>query len=178
MKNKNAARGRPTWVGFVLFGVVALLALSGLCTVFVGVITAVQAWQEHGQETWPAATAWVEKCYLRQSSTRNRDWYYISCRLSYQAGFEQLEANISSGQSVRWPSTGPLQEWIDAHPAGSEVAVRYDPSNHKKIVLAPPYMPGRGPHTADNVKFLLVCAGSFAVLLFVTRAMRPRVVPA
>jgi hypothetical protein len=178
MTNEDVVRGRPTWVGLVLFGVVALLALSGLSTIFVGVITAVQAWQEHAQEHWPTATARVEKCYLRQSSTRNRDRYYISCRFSYQIGFEQNEANIYSGPRVQWPFTGPMQEWIDAHPAGGPIAVRYDPANHKKIVLLPPYMPGGGPHTPNNVKLLIVCAGSFVVLLLVTRLMWPRVVPA
>jgi len=177
MKNEEAVRGRPTWLGLVLFGVVALFALSGLGTIFVGVITAVQAWQEHAQEHWPEATARVEKCYLRQPSTRNRDRYYISCRFSYQVGFEQNEANIYSAR-VQWPFTGPLQEWIDERPAGSSIAVRYDPANHKNIVLMPPYMPGKGPHTADNVKLLMVCAGSFVVLLLLTRVIWPRVVPA
>src|ERR1700722_4532502 len=178
MKNEDAMRRRPAWLGLVLFAVVALLALSGLSTIFVGVISAVQAWQEHAQEHWPEVTARVEKCYLRQSSTRKRDRYYISCRFSYQIGFEQNEANVYSGPSVLWAFTGPYQEWIDAHPVGSPIAVRYDPANHKKIVLAPPYMPGKGPHTPDNVKLLIFSAGSFAVLLLITRVMWPRVVPA
>jgi Protein of unknown function (DUF3592) len=168
----------PAWLGLFMFAILALLALSGLGTIFVGVITAVQAWQEHAEEHWPEVTARVEKCYLRQSSTRKRDRYYISCRFSYQAGFEQNEANIYSGPSVQWQFTGPYQEWIDGHPAGSPIAVRYDPANHKKIVLGPPYMPGKGPHTQDNVKLLIVCAGSFVVLLLITRVMWPRVVPA
>ena len=177
MKNEDAVRSMPAWLGLFMFGIVALLALSGLSTIFVGVITAAQAWEEHAQEHWPTVTARVEKCYLRQSSTRNRDRYYISCRFSYQIGFEQNEANIYSLR-VQWPFTGPLQEWIDAHPAGSPIEVRYDPANHKNIVLMPPYMPGKGPHTTNNVKLLIVCAVSFLVLLLVTRVMWPRVVPA
>jgi Protein of unknown function (DUF3592) len=175
--NEDAARGRPAWLGLILFGVLALLALSALGTIFVGVVTAVQAWQENAEEHWPVVTARVEKCYLRQSSTRKRDRYYISCRFIYQVGFAQNEANIYSAR-VQWPFTGPMQEWIDAHPAGSPIEVRYDPTNHKNIVLMPPYMPGKGPHTQDNVKLLMVCAGSFAVLLLVTRVMWPRIVPA
>ena len=178
MMNEDGVRGRAAWLGLLLFGVIALLGLSGLSTVFVGVITAIQAWEEHAQEHWPDVTARVEKCFLQQSSTRKRDKYYISCRFSYQVGFERNEANIYSGPSVRWPFTGPMQEWIDAHPVGSPMAVRYDPANHKNIVLMPPYMPGKGTHTPDNVKLLMVCAGSFVVLLLITRVARPRGVPA
>jgi Protein of unknown function (DUF3592) len=178
MKNEDAGRGMPAWLGLVRFGILALLALSGLGTIFVGVITAVQAWEEHAQEHWPEATARVEKCYLRQTSTRKRDRYYISCRFSYHTGFEENEANLYSGPNVQWQFTGAMQEWIDAHPAGSPIEVRYDPTNRKSIVLMPPYMPGKGPHTRDNVKLLMICAGSFAVLLLITRAMWPRSVPA
>jgi hypothetical protein len=178
MRNEDAVRRMPPWLGLVMFGILAFLALSGLGTIFVGVITAVQAWQEHAQEHWPTVTARVEKCYLRQSSTRKRDRYYISCRFGYQIGFEQNEANMYSGPSVFWQFTGPYQEWIDAHPVGSPIEVRYDPANHKSIVLMPPYMPGKGPHTENNVKLLIVTAVSFLVLLLIMRVMWPRVVPA
>jgi hypothetical protein len=178
MKNEDAMRGKPAWMGLALFGILALLALSGLGTVFVGVITAVQAWQEHAQEHWPEVTARVEKCYLRQSSTRKRDRYYISCRFGYEIEGEQNQADVYSGPSVQWQFTGPFQEWIDAHPTGSAIELRYDPANHRQIVLTSPYMPGKGLHTPDNVKLLVVCALSFVVLLFVTRVMWPRVIGA
>src|SRR6202451_2806128 len=55
--SEDAARGRPAWLGLVMFGIFALLALSGLGTIFVGVGTAVQAWEEHAQEDWPVVTA-------------------------------------------------------------------------------------------------------------------------
>src|SRR5262249_30712150 len=109
-------------------------------------------------------------------STRKRDRYYIACRLGYETGGEQNEANVYSGGGVYWQFTGPLQEWIDAHPVGSTIDVRYDPANHKKIVLMPPYMPGKGLHTANNVKLLIFCAVSFLVLLLVTRVVWPRIV--
>jgi hypothetical protein len=165
----DAQRKIPMWLGLFWFGVLALFALSGLCTIFVAVVTAAQAWQEYAEETWPEVTARVENCRLHQTSTRKRDRYYIDCILGYEIGLELNEAHVYSVGRVQWPSTGPLQDWIDAHPVGTAIAARYDPANHKKIVLMPPYMPGDGPHTANNVKLLIVCAGSFLVLLVIVR---------
>jgi hypothetical protein len=172
--NEDAQRKMPMWLGLFWFGVIALFALSGLSTIFVAVVTAAQAWQEHAEQSWPEVTTHVEKCRLHQTSTRKRDRYYIDCILGYGIGFELNEVHVYSVGRVPWSVTGPLQEWIDAHPVGTEIAARYDPSNHKKIVLMPLYMPGDGPHTANNVKLLIVCAGSFLVLLVIVR-MRWRV---
>jgi hypothetical protein len=112
----DAQRKIPMWLGLFWFGVLALFALSGLCTIFVAVVTAAQAWQEYAEETWPEVTARVENCRLHQTSTRKRDRYYIDCILGYEIGLELNEAHVYSVGRVQWPSTGPLQDWIDAHP--------------------------------------------------------------
>lgn len=64
----------------MMWGILALLMVfSGLCTIFVLVVTVAQAWQEHAQASWPEVTAQVEENELVQSSTaRNRE--YIRCR--------------------------------------------------------------------------------------------------
>src|SRR5579871_3923286 len=167
--NQDAQRNMPAWLGLFWVGVLALFALSGLCTIFVAVGTVAQAWQEHAQESWPEVTARVEKCRLHQSSTRKRDRYYIDCILGYEIGLEPNQVHVYSVGRVQWAFTGPLQEWIDAHPVGTPIGARYDPGDLKKIVLLPPYMPGDGLHTANNVKLLIVCAGSFLVLLVLVR---------
>jgi hypothetical protein len=68
----------------------------------------------------------------------------------------------------------PFAAWVDAHPQGTPIVVRYDPANHKKVVLVATDMPRGGPHTPNNVKLLEVCAGSFLVLLTIARITRPR----
>jgi hypothetical protein len=81
----------------VLFAISGVLVLFlGLCTPFVLVATGVQAWQEHEQSQWPQAMATVEQCGLTQTSTKQRNHYYIRCRLRYELGFEQLAARIYS----------------------------------------------------------------------------------
>jgi hypothetical protein len=43
-------------------GLVGLLGIfAGLCTVFVLIVSVADKWQEHAQESWPEATAIVER---------------------------------------------------------------------------------------------------------------------
>jgi len=172
MVNDDGPR-KPAWVGFVFIGVSGLVLLFGLCTIFAGAVTVVQAWQEHTQERWPEVTARVENCRMQRSSTGQRNRYYIDCRLGYEIGDEENVAEVYS-VSAYASNNGPLAEWVDDHPIGTPVAVRYDPSNHKKIVLSPPYMPGGGPRSANNVRLLIALAGGFVVLLFFARVLWTR----
>lgn len=158
-----------------------LVVLLGLCTIFASVVTAVQAWQEHAQARWPEVTARVDDCGLSRTSTGRRDRFYIRCRLSYAVGAERNVAKIYSG-SVPSADVGqyppnqiaPFEKWVDEHPPGTPIVVRYDPANHTKVVLVANYMPRGGPRTPDNVKLLEFFAGSFLVLLTIARFRRPR----
>ena len=163
-------------------GIVMLVLAAALGTLFALVTTAAQAWRERAQAQWPQVTARVEKCGLDQSSI-NRTWpsYYIHCRLDYAVGAEQNTADIFSTkfpapQIWQYPPNqmAPFAEWVNEHPPGTPIAVRYDPAQHKKIVLAESYMPRGGPHTPSNVKLLIAWAGSFVVLLIMARMIRPR----
>ncbi|HXA00088.1 MAG TPA: DUF3592 domain-containing protein [Candidatus Dormibacteraeota bacterium] len=169
----------------LLRGVLMLLVVfSGLCTIFASVVTVAEAWQEHAQARWPVVEARVDTCGLKQGSSGRRQNYYIRCRLNYVVGDEQNATNVYSS-SVPSPEVwqyppnqiGPFQEWVDNHPPGTPISVRYDPGNHKKVVLVADYMPRGGPRTPNNVKLLEVCAGSFLVLLVIARITRPRSVP-
>ena len=171
---RDGAPNRSPWVGLAMFGLVALTVLFGLCTIFAGVVTMAEGWKEHSQEQWPEAKASVEKCRMRQSSTRRRQRYYIDCQLAYEIDGEANVATIYSGIAYA-SNNGPLAEWVDDHPTGTPVAVRYDPANHKKIVLMPPYMPGGAPHTENNVRLLIAFAAGFVVLLFSSRVLWARV---
>jgi Protein of unknown function (DUF3592) len=169
-------KGQLMWLGWMV-----LVALSGLCTIFASVATAAQAWQEHAQARWPEVRARVDRCSLDRTSTNGRRGFYIHCRLSYAVGAEQNATNIYSGH-VPSPELrqsppnqiAPFEEWVNEHPQGTPIAVRYDPADQKKVVLVANYLPRGGPRTPDNVKLLEVCAGSFLVLLTIARITRPR----
>lgn len=164
-------------------GVAALVGfVAGLCTLFALVVTAAEAWQEPAQEQWPETTARVDRCYLHQTSTRKRDRYYIDCRLSYAVGPEQVRAHVYSAPAPSrevWQcppnQIGPLEDWVDRHPPGTEMAVRYDPTKHNKMVLVATDMPRAGrPHPANDLKLLGFFAASSVLLLSLARVWRLR----
>jgi uncharacterized protein DUF3592 len=166
---------------WVRLGLMVLVLFFGLCTVFAAVVTAAQAWQEHVQARWPEVTARVDDCGLTRTSTREREMFYIRCRLNYTVGAEQHAATI---YSIRVPSRelwqyppnqiAPFEDWVSNHPQGTPIVVRYDPDDHAKVAQWTTDMPRGGPHTPNNVKLLEVCAGGFLLLLTIARITRPR----
>jgi hypothetical protein len=172
----SAIKRQVAWRGIVAF----LGLFAGLCTIFALVVTAAEAWQEHAQAQWPETTAQVDRCYLHQTSTGRRNRYYIDCRLSYAVGAEQMAAHVYSAyvpsrEVPQYPPNqiGPLEDWVDRHPPGTEMAVRYDPAKPSKMVLIATDMPrAGGPHTANNLKLLGFFAASSVMLLALARVWR------
>jgi hypothetical protein len=158
----------------------ALVLFSGLCTVFALVVTAAQAWQEQAEKRWPEVTAHVDTCGLEPSS--GKDMYHIRCRLSYVVGGAQnlgtvYSMNVSSPGVWQYPRNqigrfehGSLEQWIDEHPPGTPILVRYDPADHAQVVTTDKLV--GGPHTQSNIRLFEVCAGSFVILLAVARITR------
>ena len=176
MTTRTAQKGQWMWLGLAV-----LVALSGLCTIFVLVVTAAQAWQEYAQARWPEVTARVDSCGMEQTSSGRREKYYIHCRLSYAVGAEQIATNIystnvPSPEIWQYPPNqiAPFQQWVDEHPQATPILARYNPAHHTKLVLEATDMPLSGPRTPNNVKLLAVSAGSFFVLLTIARITRPR----
>jgi Protein of unknown function (DUF3592) len=169
-------KGPLMWLGLIV-----LVGLSGLCTIFVSVATAAQAWQEHARARWPEVTARIDRCSLERTSSNGRRRIHIDCRLSYAVGAEQnvtniYSPNVAAPEIWQYPRNqiAPLEEWMDEHPQGTPIFVRYDPANHTNIVLVAANTPFVGVQTPNNLKLLEVCAGSFLVLLTIARIKRPR----
>ena len=176
MPTETAPKGQLLWLGLVV-----LVVLLGLCSVFASVVTVAQAWQEHAQERWPEVTARVDECGLNRTSTGRRQRFYILCRLSYSVGAEQratkiFSASVPSPEIWQYPPNqiAPFEEWVEEHPPGTQLVVRYDPTNHTKVVLETAYMPLGGARTPNNVKLLEFVAGGFLILLAIARITRPR----
>jgi len=160
-------------------GLMVLVVLSGLCSIFASVVTAAQAWQEHAQARWPEVTARVDSCSLDQTSTDRLERYYIDCRLSYAVGAEQhatniYSSNVPSPEIWQYPPNqiAPFEDWVNDHPQGTPIVVRYDPDDHTKVVLVAANMPRGGPRTPNNLKLLEFLAGTFLVLLTIARITR------
>jgi len=169
--------------GMLFVGVLVLF--TGACTIFALVVTAAQAWQENAQKSWPEVTARVDTCRFERSSTNGRHRLYIGCRFLYALGGEQNAINIYSArfpgpEVAQYPRNQmqPFEAWLDAHPPGTPVVLRYDPANHKKALISSDFMPRDGPHTPNNIKLLIFFAASFIVLFTVARLARSPQPPA
>ncbi len=157
-----------------------LVPFLGLCTAFVLVVTAGQAWQEHSESQWPQTTARIQKCTLNRSNSGHRQRYHIRCRVSYAIGAEQNAATLYSSYAPspdvwQYPPNqiAPLEAYVEGHPPDTPVAVRYNPVKHTQVVLVSDFMPPRGgPKTPDNLKLLTVVAAAFLAMLAITRFMR------
>jgi hypothetical protein len=154
-----------------------------MCTLFAAVVTVAEAWQERAQSRWPEVTAYIDSCRMDRTSTGRRNGYYIDCRLSYFVGDAQQAASIYSrtvpGPDVwQYPRNqiGPLQDWMEAHPPGTPISVRYDPADHAKVVLVATDMPGVGPMRGSNIRQIEFWGGSFLVLLVNVGARKKRAV--
>lgn len=162
--------------------VVGFLGLfAGLCTIFVLAVTVGQAWQEHAESHWPVATARVKECGLDQSSSNQRNLYYIDCRLAYRVDTEDVVATIFSGSAPapdvwQYPPNqlAPLQDWVERHPAGTPIVVQYDPGNYRKAVLLVKDMPRGEPHTPANLKLLAATATIFVLFVGIAQIARPK----
>jgi hypothetical protein len=164
----------PTAAGLIsLFGLFA-----GLCAAFALVVSVADAWREHVQEGWPAATASIERRsvdpYRTFKSSGGYLTWHIRCRIRYLAGAEQVETSIRSRSTNTAEGVGTMQEWVDRHEPGSTLLVRYDPGDHKTAVLTETDMPYAGPRTPSNIKLLLISSAACVMLLTVAKLLRQR----
>jgi hypothetical protein len=160
-------------------GLVSLFALfSILCTIFVGVFSAADAWREHNEQSWPAATATLERCAINsyrplRSSGRSLVWH-IECPLSYSADADHVTTKIRSRSASSDADIDRMHQWVAQHPAGSLVGIHYDPVDHKHAVLTATDMPYAGPRTPDNLKLLLIAAVGCVISLTIARHLGPQ----
>lgn len=96
MTKGTVQKGPLMWLGLMV-----LVVLLGLCTIFASVVTAAQGWQEHAQARWPEVTARVDECGLKRTSSGRREKFYIRCRLSYPVGAERNVTNVCSRMFLR-----------------------------------------------------------------------------
>jgi hypothetical protein len=182
MTNVAELQSPPKGRRLVLASAGFLGLFTGLCTVFLLVVTAALAWQDRVHTQWPEATAQVQQCGL-DLYTPNPKYYRIDCSVSYTVRGEEIVSHVYSRttpdpQRVIWESQPPqfekLQEWVDAHPKGTPIAVRYDPASRGRAVLVATDMPLGGSQTPGCLRLLEMAAVSCAILLAIARIMRPR----
>jgi hypothetical protein len=172
----------PKWRSLVLTLVGFFSLFTGLCAVFLLVLTAAMAWQAHAYAQWPEATAQVQRCGL-DLYPPDPKYDRIDCSVSYTVRGEVIVSHVYSRtmldpSRIIWEYPTPrferLQEWVDAHPKGTRIVVHYDPASHSKALLVVTDMPLGGTQTSVSLRLLEVAAASCVVLLTIARIMRPR----
>jgi hypothetical protein len=170
----------PLWTGLLLlFG-----WFAALCSIFSLVVTAGVAWQEHSEAQWPEATASVQQCSVESAGQRSGSNILV-CRISYRVGDETINSHVHSMSSrvpekVLWEfhrgqaqvTFNQMQDWVDAHPAGTLIAIHYNPSDQAKAALVTTDMPLGGPQTSKNIKLTEYVAATGAALLAIGTILR------
>jgi hypothetical protein len=154
---------------------------AALATIFALIVTLLEGWQEHIQTRWPDVTAQVQRCSL-DVYPFNSSYYWIDCSIRYELLGQPIMSHVHSRTTPapgRWISQYPagqlarMKAWVDSHPEGTEIKVRYDPAHPDQSVLVTSYMPRGGPRTPNNLKLLGICAVSCVVLLTIARIAKP-----
>lgn len=167
-----------------LRGIVLLLGcFTTLCSLLAALATAFDAWRDHVHAGWPAAQARVADCEIHEYQSQGNS-YGIRCRFTYVAAGQDAAARIDSRPvtdpaRVIWQSAGSvglgeLQAWVDAHPAGTQVELHYDPARPDSAALVHTDMPLAGPRAPGDLRVLRLFAILSLVLLLPGIALRRR----
>jgi len=151
-----------------------------LCTLLALVVTALEAWREHAQARWPEVTAQIRECTADQYPAHPED-YLIECSIEYPVGADIVHSKVRSRTTpapsrVIWAYPADtfdrMQQWVDAHPAGTPLTVHYDPADSTRAALLSTDMPLGGPRTPGNLRLLGGAAAVFAALSAATYLAR------
>jgi hypothetical protein len=165
-------------------GVAGILGVfTGLCALFAATVTGYHAWRDHVETGWPATSAQIEHCEVREYSRRSKS-LYIRCDIRYTADGQSTRAQVHSRSipnpdGVVWQSSdalgvGDLQAWVDEHAAGSTLSIHHDPDSPATAVLLETDMPLGGSQLPNDLKVLRLFAILCVTLLGVAIALRPR----
>jgi hypothetical protein len=161
-----------------IFSVLGGLSLfTGLCWAMTVVVAAADGWQEFARSRWPRASAVIEQCGvdLRYFDGPNSDdpTWWLECKIRFRVGARDVETTIHSGHQSR-PARGypePMIHWVDAHPPGGAIVVRYDPADLRAEPVRN-YLPNGEPRTPTDLRWLLGFSIAFPVCLAMTRISR------
>lgn len=178
----DALQNPPKWLRLAMTLAGFFCLFTGLCTVFMLVVTPALAWQDRVHAQWPQATAQVQQCGLDPYEPDPK-YYRIDCSISYTVRGEEIVSHVYSRttfdpRQVIWESSPPqferMEDWVDAHPKGTPIAVHYDPASRGKAVLIVTDMPLGGSQTPFCLRLLEIAAASCVILLAFVRIVRPR----
>src|SRR5580704_3014956 len=93
MTMADALHTLPTWRRLILALAGFFGLFAGLCVVFLLVVTAALAWEDHVHAQWPEATAQVRQCDL-DAYPPDPKYYRIDCSISYTVRGEEIRSHV------------------------------------------------------------------------------------
>jgi len=154
-----------------LLGIFLALCAAG-ALVFAGIDEAIA--MRHSK--WPVATAMVRASEVEEwkgfAKDGNVPSYRVEAKAVFLADRHIVNARISSG-SVLKSRRETMDAWVDAHPIGSLIKVRYNPARPSDAELADPSPLPRSYHPADDLRLAGVFVLASIALLIVSRRPSP-----
>lgn len=128
-------------------GVMVLLGGAGL------VITLPRPMEAVRSQDWPATRGKLVAAAIDRTRSRRRIRYDVDLRYTYVVEGRRLESERwSVNGSPRFTSRSDAEEFLERHPVGSELTVRYDPEDPTSAVV----VAGGEPKAWMNVGFSVV----------------------
>jgi hypothetical protein len=148
-------------------GLAALLGLFFLlCAVFALIVTLVEWWSEHGQATWPKATATLLEREVEEIGNPGEGSVWVlRCRVTFPALDASVRSWVRSRGSRSITDHARMVDWVNEHAGGSPIPIRWDPRNPERVIFNSDDVPLGGPRAPSDAR-LVALAGGFGLLSF------------
>lgn len=156
-----------------LRGIAAILGFFlAVCAVIAIVFTGIDEAIAMRHAKWHAATAMVRSSRVEEWKGFARDsnvpTYRVEAKTVFLAERHIINARVTSG-SVMKSRRAEMDAWVDAHPVGSLVKVRYNPARPDEAELADPSPLPRSYHPADDLRLAGIFGLASIALLITSR---------
>jgi len=150
---------------------------AGLCAVFAGCVTLSDWHSQITQARWPVVSAVVERGDVVATSRAPKDGgtaWNLRYRVRYELNGKQLIATPTSNSVFSESEAARLRAWAAQHREGSQIDLRYDPSQENRAFFASAEISGDADRMHSDITLFMVAAIASAGLLTLARYLRAR----
>jgi hypothetical protein len=176
MADLNPVRNPRQMLASGLAGLFGLFA--GLCAIFAACATLYDWHQETAQARWPVVSAIVDRADVVASRHSRSDgsatMRNLRIRIHYEQNGQTTTATLGSRTVMSDDDYRLLQAWTAQHRRGSQVEVRYDPSQPDRALLVSDEISPFSGRIHNDLVLLTIFAAACAGLLALAKFLRAR----
>ena len=176
MADLNPARNPRQMLASGFAGLFGLFA--GLCTIFAACATLFDWHQATVQARWPVVSAIVDRVDVVGSGRSQQDgsatMWNLRARVHYEQNGQTRTATLGSRKVRSDDDYLQLQAWAAQHQRGSQVEVRYDPSQPNSALFVSDELSPFSGRTHDDLMLLTIFAIACVGLLALAKFLRAR----